>query len=389
MNSDIFEYKKKDGDKNELGFDDTLEFEDVELDLGASEDSLSCDEDELLLDGDFLSDSSDDEFPCNDDFLSDIDDLEVTPPNKTINKFLPPSKIPSFRSDLLAALRYGVSFKTFFDFEAEKYGWVKGDIIHVPLSLGEADIADAHTSVGRLRCALIRVKEFSAFFRHREHVMRPMRLRTERVVPPLAREANYIAKLAVSRLIDKKERINIVVHPSLYSEYRNIKINDEDIIHSVDIISLIPTLLSLIDEAQYPLDHISMNFTNAFKGDADHHMLIRDLDKHGISFWREANSDKMLKVFVYYDDGSVVVKEIKIDGQPQRGTMVAANRPYSASVMKHLEVFNSAALEIHDDALSIADAGTIFESIHWTFRCPDQPFFRYDDDIESFVIKIE
>jgi hypothetical protein len=181
MNSDIFEYKKNDGDKNELGFDDTLEFEDVELDLGASEDSLSCDEDELLLDGDFLSDSS----------------------------------------------------------------------------------------------------------------------------------------------------------------------------------------------------------------DVDHHMLIRDLDKHGISFWREANSDKMLKVFVYYDDGSVVVREIKIDGQPQRGTMVAANRPYSASVMKHLEVFNSAALEIHDDALSIADAGAIFESIHWTFRCPDQPFFRYDHDIEAFIIKIE
>ncbi|WMO25708.1 hypothetical protein NI374_23825 (plasmid) [Vibrio parahaemolyticus] len=62
-----------------------------------------------------------------------------------------------------------------------------------------------------------------------------------------------------------------------------------------------------------------MNFTSAFVDDADHQAVLADFDSHGLSFWREGNSNRMMKVFVYKDDGSVVVREIKIDGQPRRG----------------------------------------------------------------------
>ncbi|WMO25707.1 hypothetical protein NI374_23820 (plasmid) [Vibrio parahaemolyticus] len=173
MSSDIFEFKRDLIGKNEPDLEVELNFEDVELDdeIGA----------------DFLS-SEDDEFPSNDDFLSsDGIELEFEPDTR-INKFLPPSKVSSFKTDLFAALKLGVDFKTFFDFESKKQGWEKGDVVHVPLTIDESDMADIHNSVGSLRNALIQARELDVFFGHREHVMRPMNLRSERVVSPLARK---------------------------------------------------------------------------------------------------------------------------------------------------------------------------------------------------------
>ncbi|EJC7971154.1 hypothetical protein M0Q57_004562 [Vibrio parahaemolyticus] len=375
MSSDIFEFKRDLIGKNEpdLEVESEFNFEDVELgdEIGA----------------DFLS-SEDDEFPSNDDFLfSDGIELELESDTR-INKFLPPSKVSSFKTDLFAALKLGVDFKTFFDFESKKQGWKKGDVVHVPLTIDESDMADVHNSVGSLRNALIQARELDVFFGHREHVMRPMNLRSERVVSPLAREANYIAKLIFSRLIGGNRRIDITVDPSKYSNHRNIAISDMYFVHSVDLVSLIPDLLALMSEANYPQEQLSMNFTSAFVDDADHQAVLADFDSHGLSFWREGNSNRMMKVFVYKDDGSVVVREIKIDGQPRRGTMLAENRPYSSSVVKHLPVFNSAANEMQDDALSIREADSVFESIPWKFRCREKPYFVYDSSIEAFVIRV-
>lgn len=113
MSSDIFEFKRDLIGKNEPDLEVELElnFEDLELsdDLGS----------------DFLS-SEDDEFPSNDDFLSS-DSIELELESDTrINKFLPPSKVSSFKTDLFAALKLGVDFKSFFDFESKKQGWKKG-----------------------------------------------------------------------------------------------------------------------------------------------------------------------------------------------------------------------------------------------------------------------
>ncbi|HCH1832896.1 TPA: hypothetical protein NKQ70_004670 [Vibrio parahaemolyticus] len=364
MNSDIFEYKKEDGDKNEIEFDDGLD--------------LGC------------VDFGDESFSIEGGDFEDIElELEVTSPSKAINRFLPPSKIPSFKTGLFSALKLGVDFKTFFDFEAKKQGWEKGDVVHIPLSMSELDLMDAHNTVGRLRIALTQAEVLEPFFSHREHVMRPMNLRAERVISPLVREANHIAKLMFTKLINRNEQIDIDVIPSLYSDHRNIIISDRYFVHSVDLVSLIPDLLLLISETNYPLEQLSMNFTDSFEEDKDHQQVLADFDKHGLSFWREGNSNRMLKVFVYNDEGSVSVKEIKIKGQqPRKGTMLAENRPYSTSVMKHLSVFNSAVDSMQDDALSVDEANSLFESIPWKFRCREKPYFIYDSSIEAFVIKV-